>query len=170
LPPLADDSALKRLLRRHEIGLLLATGVAVLVTALVDPQHNYYYEPGSSAQNILRQAALLGIFALGSAVVIIAGGIDLSSGSVIAFSGTVCASLILILAPEAIQAGGVPKWVLAGGISHWHAARLAGGPGGIAPLCSHAGHAGGTTELCPGHVPGGDRGGARLPQHSDPGL
>ena len=117
MPPLAPDSALKRLLRRHEVGLLLATAVAVLVTALVDPQHNYYYEPGSSAQNILRQAALLGIFALGSAVVIIAGGIDLSSGSVIAFSGTVCASLILILAPEAIQAGGVPKWVLAAAIA-----------------------------------------------------
>jgi len=109
-------SAIKSLFGRHEVGLLLAAVVAVVVTALIDPQHNYYYEPASSAQNILRQAALLGIFALGSAVVIIAGGIDLSSGSVIAFSGTVCASLILILAPEQIQAGGVPKWVLAAAI------------------------------------------------------
>ncbi len=108
--------AVKSLLRRHEVGLLVAAGVAVLLTALIDPQHNYFYEPTASAQNILRQAALLGIFALGSAVVIIAGGIDLSSGSVIAFSGTVCASLILILAPEQIQAGGVPMWVLAAAI------------------------------------------------------
>src|SRR5207244_8205724 len=33
----------------------------------------------------------------------IAGGIDLSSGSVIAFSGTICASLMLLLAPEEMQ-------------------------------------------------------------------
>ncbi len=108
-----SSSGWKSLLRRHELGLLLAIVVAVLVTALVDPQHNYFYEPTLSAQNILRQASLLGIFALGSAVVIIAGGIDLSSGSVIAFSGTVCATLILLLAPEQIHTGGVPKWVLA---------------------------------------------------------
>ena len=102
----------RRLLRRHELGLALAIVVAVAVTGLIDPQHNYFYDPALSAQNILRQASLLGIFALGSAVVIIAGGIDLSSGSVIAFSGTVCATLILLLAPEQIQSGGVPSWVL----------------------------------------------------------
>jgi ribose/xylose/arabinose/galactoside ABC-type transport system permease subunit len=50
----------------------------------------------------LRQTSLLGITALGAAIVIIAGGIDLSIGSVIAFSGTVCACLLLWLAPEAM--------------------------------------------------------------------
>jgi ribose/xylose/arabinose/galactoside ABC-type transport system permease subunit len=54
----------------------------------------------SSAVDILRQTALLGIFTLGAAIVIIAGGIDLSSGSVIAFSGTVCATILLLLAPD----------------------------------------------------------------------
>ena len=57
------------------------------LTALLDSQHNYWHNPRASAVDILRQTALLGIFALGAAIVIIAGGIDLSSGSVIAFSG-----------------------------------------------------------------------------------
>ena len=43
--------------------------------------------------------SLLGVFALGAAIVIISGGIDLSSGSVIAFSGSICASIMLVLAP-----------------------------------------------------------------------
>ncbi len=42
---------------------------------------------------------MLGVFALGAAIVIISGGIDLSSGSVIALSGSVCASIMLALAP-----------------------------------------------------------------------
>ena len=46
---------------------------------------------------------MLGIFALGAAVVIIAGGIDLSQGSMIAFSGTVCTTILVILAPESMD-------------------------------------------------------------------
>ena len=45
---------------------------------------------------------MLGIFTLGSAIVIIAGGIDLSSGSNIAFCGAVCASLMALLARDAM--------------------------------------------------------------------
>jgi ribose/xylose/arabinose/galactoside ABC-type transport system permease subunit len=95
----------RTLLARTEWGLLAAIGLVVLVTAVVDTQHTYFTRPGDSAVNVLRQTALLGIFALGSAVVIIAGGIDLSSGSVIAFSGTVCAILLLQLAPDEMRAG-----------------------------------------------------------------
>jgi ribose/xylose/arabinose/galactoside ABC-type transport system permease subunit len=94
---------------------LLAAIVAVLVlTALLDSQHNYLLNPRTSAVNILRQSAFLGIFALGAAIVIIAGGIDLSSGSVIAFSGSVCAMLMALLAPEAVrQSREVALWVIA---------------------------------------------------------
>ena len=59
---------------------------------------------------------MLGILALGASVVIVSGGIDLSAGSVIAFSGTICAALIIALAPP--EAAGVPLtthlpwWVL----------------------------------------------------------
>jgi len=45
-------------------------------------------------QNILRSVALLGIFAIGETIVIIAGGIDLSLGSLIAFSGMLMALLV----------------------------------------------------------------------------
>lgn len=93
---------------RSEWGLLAALAVVVLAAAWLDDQHNYLRDPTTSAVDILRQTTLLGIFALGSAVVIISGGIDLSCGSMIAFSGTICASLMLWLAPEQMQSPRTP--------------------------------------------------------------
>lgn len=84
---------------RGELGLALAILAVVIVTALVDRSHAYWERPAYNAKEIVRQTSLLGIFALGAATVIIAGGIDLSSGAIIAFSGTVCCSIILVLAP-----------------------------------------------------------------------
>jgi ribose/xylose/arabinose/galactoside ABC-type transport system permease subunit len=92
-----------RFLRRHEPSLILAILAVIALTALLDSQHNYFKDPWTSCVQIARQTSLLGIFSLGSAIVIIAGGIDLSSGSVICFSGTICATLLLILAPEQLQ-------------------------------------------------------------------
>jgi len=102
---------MRHLFQRTEWGLLAAIVVVVLLTAAVDTQHVYFTKPGDSAVNVLRQTALLGIFTLGAAVVIIAGGIDLSSGSVIAFSGTVCAIIMVQLAPAEMRQGtpvGIP--------------------------------------------------------------
>ena len=92
-----------RFLRRHEPSLILAIVAVIILTAILDSQHNYFNDPWTSCVQIARQTSLLGIFSLGSAIVIIAGGIDLSSGSVICFSGTICATLLLILAPEQLQ-------------------------------------------------------------------
>ena len=97
-----------RFLRRHEPSLIIAIVLVVALTAIFDSQHNYFNDPWTSCVQIARQASLLGIFALGSAIVIIAGGIDLSSGSVICFSGTICATLLLILAPEQMQSRDAP--------------------------------------------------------------
>jgi ribose/xylose/arabinose/galactoside ABC-type transport system permease subunit len=108
--------ALGRLFQRTESGLMAAIVAVVLLTAAVDTQHVYFTRPGDSAINVLRQTALLGIFALGAAVVIIAGGIDLSSGSVIAFSGTVCGLVMLLMAPDQMKQGlpvGTPVMALA---------------------------------------------------------
>src|ERR1700685_3117781 len=93
---------------RHELGLVLAILLVIGLTALFDSQHNYYRDWRTSCVQIARQTSLLGIFALGSAIVIIAGGIDLSSGSVICFSGTICATLLLVLAPEQMQRRDAP--------------------------------------------------------------
>jgi ribose/xylose/arabinose/galactoside ABC-type transport system permease subunit len=81
----------------NELGLLAAIAVVVAITSILSDA--YRDKPLPNAQEILRQTSLLGVFALGAAIVIISGGIDLSSGSVIAFSGSVCAAIVLALAP-----------------------------------------------------------------------
>jgi ribose/xylose/arabinose/galactoside ABC-type transport system permease subunit len=91
--------------RRGERGLALAILAVLLLTILFDPQRNYLVNPQMSGVDIARQTAMLGIFALGSAIVIIAGGIDLSCGSVIAFSGTMCAVFMTLLAPQEMRQG-----------------------------------------------------------------
>ena len=94
--------------KSHEFSLLAAIFAVVLLTTLLDSQHNYWHNPWDSFVDIVRQTSLLGIFALGAAIVIIAGGIDLSSGSVICFSGTICASIMLLLAPEEMRSAETP--------------------------------------------------------------
>ncbi|MFN0199473.1 MAG: ABC transporter permease [Planctomycetaceae bacterium] len=92
----------------HEIKLLFAIAIVVVVTTLLDADHNYWHDPLASVTDIARQTTVLGIFALGAACVIISGGIDLSAGSVICFSGTMCATLMLWLAPERMQSPDTP--------------------------------------------------------------
>lgn len=93
---------------RSELGLLAAILVVAGLTTWLDDQHNYWRDPKTAAVDILRQTTLLGIFALGSTIVIISGGIDLSCGSMIAFSGTVCAAIMLALAPQEMQSPKTP--------------------------------------------------------------
>lgn len=108
--------------------LLIAVVVAIIATTIIDSNHSYLYRPLESLRDIARNTALLGIFALGAAVVIIAGGIDLSLGSMIAFSGMVCGTTMLALAPEAMMAAKpVGGWVIAAGIGMSMLAGLAVG-------------------------------------------
>jgi len=95
-------------LNPNELGLIVAVVAVIAFTAAVDPDHDYWFSPLACARQVLVETALLGTIALGAAVVIIAGGIDLSSGSMIAFSATVCASIMLLLAPEPMQGTGEP--------------------------------------------------------------
>jgi len=82
-----------------ELALLLAIVLVFVFTGLVDRNHTYFTNSQSSFVIVLRNTVLLGMIALGAAVVIIAGGIDLSAGSMVAFSATTCA-LILVLFAE----------------------------------------------------------------------
>lgn len=97
--PQPDAAKSTFLLRPGEWALVLAIVIAIALTAFVDANHSYWFRPLESVRDIARNTALLGIFALGATVVIIAGGIDLSAGSMIALSGTVCATTMLALAP-----------------------------------------------------------------------
>ena len=83
---------------RNEFGLLIAVAVVIAVTGWASP--SYRQQPVENAQFVLRDASMLGIFAIGAAIVIISGGIDLSSGSVIAFSGTLFFGTIILLVPK----------------------------------------------------------------------
>ncbi len=89
---------------RNEIGLAAATLFVLLLVVAVDlaraGDSPYLTKPWANATEIVRHTSLWGIFALGAAVVIISGGIDLSSGSVIAFSGSVFAIVLICLAPR----------------------------------------------------------------------
>lgn len=59
--------------------------------------------------NVLRQVSVVAIIALGVTMVIITGGIDLSSGSVVALVSVVVGSLIQTMdAPDRLFAGGEP--------------------------------------------------------------
>lgn len=95
----------RRLWSSVEFKLILAWLAVVVATTVLDPGHTYWRNPGSSAELIIRNTVLLGFFALGSAVIIISGGIDLSSGSVIAMSATVFGSLLIVLDPDGFRAG-----------------------------------------------------------------
>ena len=86
----------------HQLALVIAIVVVVVLTNWLDSNHSYWYRRQENLTDIARETAKLGIFSLGAAIVIISGGIDLSAGSMIAFSGTVCASLMVIMDPDAI--------------------------------------------------------------------
>jgi len=104
---------IRRLWGANEAKLAVTIVFVVALTAIADRQHNYWYAPADSAHQILREAVMLGIFALGSAVVIISGGIDLSTGSMIAFSASVCAIIMLLVDPEGVQRGGLSSGTIA---------------------------------------------------------
>ncbi len=117
LHPMSGSSTLQQSIwsrYQNEFGLVLAIIVVLGITMQFDDSYkrNTYY---TITEN-LQQVALLGIFSLGVAVVIISGGIDLSAGTLIAFTGSVCALMTQAIAPrdewgsfqlEAISPGGV---------------------------------------------------------------
>src|SRR5262245_21982297 len=82
----------------NELALLLAIVIVFVATGLADRNHTYFTNFQSSFVIILRNTVLLGMIALGAAVVIVAGGIDLSAGSMMAFSATTCALLMVLFA------------------------------------------------------------------------
>lgn len=99
--------------QKHQLGLLAAIFIVLCCTTLLDENHNYVTTWDASLINLLRQTTMLSFIALGATVVIIAGGIDLSAGSVMVFSATICATLMVLLAPDAVaQSKPLGTWVI----------------------------------------------------------
>lgn len=105
------------LLRPQEWALLGSILIVVAATAYFDPNHAYVNSWYQVLQDNFRNIAPVGMLALGAAVVIIAGGIDLSVASVAAFSATVAICVMIALSPSSNFGEGeaMPAWVSATG-------------------------------------------------------
>lgn len=90
---------------RNELGLLLAIALVLGTAFATNASWQNESTAAINAKNLVRSASILGIFALGAGVVIISGGIDLSAGSVIAFSATACAGTLVFLAEKTASGG-----------------------------------------------------------------
>jgi ribose/xylose/arabinose/galactoside ABC-type transport system permease subunit len=98
--PDRDESgrgAIAAALRAPEWGLLAGLLAVIAVIYWADKSHNFftYY----SLKNLLHDVALYGVLALGAATVIIAGGIDLSVGSVVALTAVFCGKMLTAWEP-----------------------------------------------------------------------
>lgn len=85
---------------RPEIWLLLANLLVYFGVLLGDKQRNF--GSAASLQLLSTETTMLGIIAIGITIVIISGGIDLSVGSVIAFSSVVFTIVLHWIAPEGV--------------------------------------------------------------------
>ena len=82
----------RRILASREFSVVVVL-VLIGIYMAFSPNSEAFYS-SRNMQNILRNVALLAVFAIGQTIVIITGGIDLSLGSLIAFSGMVMAMLV----------------------------------------------------------------------------
>src|SRR5436305_1351476 len=89
---------------RREQGML----AALLVMGAIIYFSNPAFLGESNVVNTLRQIAMLGIFAIGSAFVIVTGGIDLSVGSLVGLTGVIIAK---ISGPVQIGGLGYSVWL-----------------------------------------------------------
>jgi ribose transport system permease protein len=90
------------------LGLLLVLGLFAL-----SPEVRPYLFSGANFKIILTQTVIVAVAALGMTLVIVSGGIDLSVGSVVAFTGVLSATL---LAQGFSAAVAISAAVLAGGV------------------------------------------------------
>lgn len=107
---------LTNLLFSREFGVIVVLVVICLIIPFTEARDRFFLQ--GNIQNILRNMALLGVFAIGQTLVIITGGIDLSLGSVIAFTGMLMALVMTRLAnyfiPEVSMMAGLTVALLAG--------------------------------------------------------
>jgi ribose transport system permease protein len=85
--PAPPRSLRSRLLGAHNIGLIAAFVAIVVAGSVLSP----YFLTASNVLTILTTASVIGVISVGMTFVILAGGIDLSVGAIVALAG-VCAT------------------------------------------------------------------------------
>jgi ribose/xylose/arabinose/galactoside ABC-type transport system permease subunit len=80
----------------------LVAGILFVLAVIYFLDHDHAFFRAVNIRSLLHRVALFGVLAVGAAVVIIAGGIDLSTGAVVALSSVVSAKLLT----EWLRAGG----------------------------------------------------------------
>jgi ribose/xylose/arabinose/galactoside ABC-type transport system permease subunit len=83
---------LPRVFQSQEWGLVAGILVVLAVIYVLDRDHAFFQR--YTLQFLLQRVSLFGVLAVGAAVVIIAGGIDLSTGAVVALASVVSAKLL----------------------------------------------------------------------------
>lgn len=81
-----------RFFKAPEWGLVAGIVAVLGLIYFLDRSHAFFQ--AYSMQSLIHRLALFGVLAVGAALVIIAGGIDLSTGSVVALSSVVSAKLL----------------------------------------------------------------------------
>ncbi len=102
----AGAKGLKRLLAARESSVVIVL-LVICFALFLNPTSRVTFYGGSNIHNLLEQISLLSIFAIGETIVIITGGIDLSLGSLIAFSGMLLALWVNRLMPGIAVPGAV---------------------------------------------------------------
>jgi ribose/xylose/arabinose/galactoside ABC-type transport system permease subunit len=87
-----------RFFKAPEWGLVAGILAVLGLIYLLDSSHNFFRS--YSMQSLIHRLALYGVLAVGAALVIIAGGIDLSTGAVVALSSVVSAKMIMEWIPN----------------------------------------------------------------------
>jgi putative xylitol transport system permease protein len=92
MQPLIPIGSVFRSTRRlvPQFGIVVALGLIVLTLGLTNDQ----FFTSDNLLNVLRQVSINGILAVGMTFVILTGGIDLSVGSLLGFTGIVAASAV----------------------------------------------------------------------------
>jgi simple sugar transport system permease protein len=94
-------------------GLLLIFAVGAVFSPITSSGKNIFLSYGNLT-DVLRQVSITGLVATGMTLVILTGGIDLSVGSVMAFSTVVCAMLLTKAGWTAAAFMGVPAVAVVG--------------------------------------------------------
>lgn len=82
--------------------LLVALVAAICVYQLISSGHVAFFDSGN-LYNLAQRVGILGIYAIGAGIVILSGGIDLSIGSIIGFTGVVMAMTVTAFAPPPVR-------------------------------------------------------------------